>query len=271
MVRGLALFCGIAFMTVWTARAQIDPEPRQLLHLGVNQSLHDDGPQAHYLFYYWNMPDVPSTNQVLRLVIAPTYLDGELGFKNALGRNTDLAVGAFGGGFEYNYDEVRRGNYFRDESFDGHGGGANVSVYHLFNPTAKVPLNGLLRATVDYRTFDTSDDTAKSFVLPENQPFVTFRAGFRYGGHEPVLLPRLAFEISAWYELEHRTDSGTYGFDGDRRLEATSHRFWARAQLNYTSPRAEHYMVFGLMGGAVLNADRFSAFEDLKGVRVPFR
>src|SRR5712664_723402 len=191
------LLCCVALMTISAANAQIDPEPRQLLHIGVNQSLHDDGPQAHYLFLYWNTPDFPSTNQVLRLVIAPTYLDGELGFKNLLGENTDLAVGAFGGGFQNSYDEVRRGNYFRDESFDGHGGGANVSLYHLFNPGRTVPLNGVLHASVDYRTFDDTGDTANNFELPNDQPFVTLRAGFRYGGQEPLLFPRLGMEISA--------------------------------------------------------------------------
>ena len=89
---------------------------------------------------------------------------------------------------------------------------------------------------------------ADNFVLPENQPFITLRAGFRYGGQEPVLFPRLAMEISAWYELEHRTDDGGYGFDADRRLEATSHRFFGRAQLNYTLPKSEHFIVLGLMG-----------------------
>jgi len=267
-VRTFGYFSGITLTAVWTTHAQLDPEPRQLLHLGVNQSLHEDGPQAHYLFYYWNMLNVPSTNQVLRLILAPTYLDGQLGFKGLLGENTDLVLGAFGGGYAYDYDEVRRGNYYRDESFEGHGGGANVAVYHRFNPEAKVPLNGLLRATVDYRTFRDGHDTADNFVLPENQPFITLRAGFRYGGQEPVLFPRLAMEISAWYELEHRTDDGGYGFAADRRLEATSHRFFGRAQLNYTLPKSEHFIVVGLMGGAVLNADRFSAFR--VGGALPF-
>ena len=248
--------------------AQIDPEPRQILHLGVNQSLHDDGPQSHYLFYYWNMPDVPSTNRSLRLILAPTYLNAELGLKGLLGENTDFGVGLFGGGYDYDYDEVRRGNYYRDESFKGHGGGANVSVYHLFNPDAKVPLNGLVRATVDYRTFGEGRDTVDSFQLPDNQPFVTLRTGFRYGGHEPVLFPRLAMEISAWYELEHRTQSGRYGFNEDRPLESTAHRFFGRAQLNYTTPRSEHNILVGVMGGTVLNPDRFSAFR--VGGALPF-
>src|SRR5262249_53409820 len=104
-VRPFSFYCALTLICVWTARAQLDPEPRQLLHVGVNQPLHDDGPQAHYLFYYWNMPDVPSTNQVLRLVLAPTYVDGELGFKGLLGQNTDLGVSVFGGGYAYDYDE----------------------------------------------------------------------------------------------------------------------------------------------------------------------
>lgn len=265
---GFCLLWSLVLTAVWPAHAQLDPEPRQLLHLGLNQPLRNDGPQARYLFYYWNMPEVPTTNQVLRVVLAPAYLDGELGFKGLLGENTDLGLGLFGGGYAYSYDEVRRGNYYRDESFDGHGGGANVSVYHLFNPGSTVPLNGIVRASVDYRTFAKGSDTADNFAVPESQPFVSLRAGFRYGGIEPLLLPRLGFELSAWYELEHRTDSGAYGFNGDRRLEDTSHRFWGRAQLLYTIPRLEHYAVVGFMGGAVLNSDRFSAFR--VGGALPF-
>src|SRR4030095_15404476 len=264
----LNLFCGTALLFTSTSHATLDPEPRQLLHLGVNQSLHNDGPQAHYLFYYWNKPDFPATNQVLRLVFAPTYLDGDYGLKGILGENTDLGLGVFGGGFAHSYDEVRRGNYFRDESFDGHGGGANVTLYHLFNPAGKVPLHGLVRASVAYRTFDGTDDTANNFVVPENQPFFTLRTGFRFGGAEPVLPPQLGMEISAWYELEHRTDDGRYGFSGDRQLESTAHRFFGRALLHYTAPKSEHYMVLGLMGGAVLHADRFSAFR--VGGALPF-
>ena len=69
------------------------------------------------------------------------------------GENTDLGVGAFGAGFAHNYEEVRQGNYFREESFDGHGGGANISLYQLSNPGADVPLTGVLRATAEYRAF----------------------------------------------------------------------------------------------------------------------
>jgi len=47
----LAFSCAITLSAVGTSHAQLDPEPRQLLHLGVSQTLHDDdGPQARYLF-----------------------------------------------------------------------------------------------------------------------------------------------------------------------------------------------------------------------------
>ncbi|MCL4180349.1 MAG: hypothetical protein KJ072_21715 [Verrucomicrobia bacterium] len=251
-----------------SAQAQIDPEPRQLLHLGLNQSLHDDGPGAAYAFFYWNMPNVPSTNQTLRLTIAPVYVDSELAFKALLGDNTDLGVGLFGGAFANRYEEVRQGDYLRDESFDGHGGGVNVSLYHLFNPTAPIPLNGLLRVGADYRAFEDTDDTGDTFELPDNQPFLHLRAGFRWGGSEPVLRPRLAMEVSAWYELEHRTAGGRYGFTDDRELEPTAHRFLGRAQLNWTLPESEHYIWIGLMGGSVIGADRLSAYR--LGGALPF-
>jgi hypothetical protein len=154
-----AYACIAAALLTSTGYAQIDPEPRNLLQLGVNQSLHNDGPTAAYAFYYWNRPNVPATNMTLRLAIAPVYVDAELGFKGLLGQNTDLGVGVFGGGFYNSYYEVRQGNYYRDESFDGHGGGAALSVYHNFNPDATVPLNGIVRAGMNYHVFSDTSDT----------------------------------------------------------------------------------------------------------------
>ncbi len=40
----------ISLSAVWISHAQLDPEPRHLQHVGVSQSLHHDGPQAHDLF-----------------------------------------------------------------------------------------------------------------------------------------------------------------------------------------------------------------------------
>jgi hypothetical protein len=262
------ILCACIAAATLTAHAQIDPEPRSFVHLGFNQPLKDDGPQAAYAFYYLNMPQVPATNMTLRLAIAPLYLDGELGFKGLLGENTDLGVGLFGGGFANSYEEIRKGNYFRDESFDGHGGGASVSIYHLFNPAATIPLNGLLRGAVNYHWFDDNHDTAGNFERPKDQPFVTLRTGLRWGGKEPILAPRLSMEISGWYELEYRTDEGDYGFNNDRQLKSASHRFLGRAQLIYTTPQWEHYMALGLAAGTVLDVDRFSAHR--LGGALPF-
>jgi hypothetical protein len=260
--------CAAAALATSTGYAQIDPEERKLLQLGVNQSLHDDGPAAAYAFYYWNQPGVPATNMTLRLAIAPVYLDGELGFKGLLGENTDVGVGVFGGGFYNSYHEIRQGNYYRDESFDGHGGGAALSLYQLFNPGATVPLNGLVRAGMNYHVFSDASDTAGHFALPSSQPFYTLRTGLRWGGKEPLLTPRLAAELSVWYDLEYRPDHGTYGLEDDRELNSVSHRFLASARLIYTFPRSEHYLAFGLTGGAVINADRFSAYR--LGGALPF-
>jgi hypothetical protein len=257
-----------AVLLTSTGYAQIDPEERKLLQLGINQSLHNDGPAAAYAFYYWNQPDVPATNMALRVAIAPVYLDGELGFKGLLGENTDVGLGFFGGGFYNSYYEIRQGNYYRDESFDGHGGGGALSVYHLFNPNATVPLSGIVRAGVNYHVFSDTSDTADNFKLPSNQPFYTVRTGLRWGGKEPVLAPRLAAELSVWYDLEYRPDSGPYGFGGDRELKSVSHRFLGSARLIYTMPRSEHYLALGLTGGAVINADRFSAYR--LGGALPF-
>src|SRR5450432_1685909 len=119
--KAVCLPAGVALLMTasFTAQAQIAPAPRQLLHLGANASLTDSGPLGAYAFYYWNMPNVPTTNEVLRLVIAPVYVDSELGFQHLLGKNTDLAVGAFGGMFANSYQEVDHGQWFKNQSFDG--------------------------------------------------------------------------------------------------------------------------------------------------------
>jgi len=270
-IKSVALACALCacfLATISTGYTQIDPESRNLLQLGFNQSLHNDGPTAAYAFYYWNRPDVPATNTTLRLVIAPVYADAELGFKGLLAENTDLGVGVFGGGLFNSYQEVRQGNYYRDESFDGHGGGAALSLYHNFNPGATVPLNGIVRASMNYHAFSDSSDTANNFKLPGDQPFYTLHTGLRWGGKEPLLTPRLAAELSVWYDLEYRPDHGGYGFGGDRELNSSSHRFLGSALLIYTMPRSEHYLALGLMGGAVINADRFSAYR--LGGALPF-
>ena len=257
----LRALCALIAFAASTACAQIDPDARQLLHLGVNAPLNGNGPKGAYAFYYWNMPNIPTTNEVLRLAIAPTYIDSELGFKSLLGPNTDFAVGGAGGAFANSYTEVRQGIYYKDQSFDGYSAGLSASIYQLLNPGGMIPLSGILRETVTYNSWVEGGQTAENFVLPGNQPILTTRVGFRWGGKEPVLTPTLAMEVSAWYELEKRTDPGDYGYNNDRHLNSTSQRLFARTQMHFTTFHDQHYVVAGLQGGAAFDSDRLSCFR----------
>ncbi len=243
------------------ARAQIDPEKRQLLQLGYNQPLEGRGPIAGYAYYYLNEPDFPRTNQTLRLAVAPVYLDGELGLRGALGPQTDLAIGVAGGGFADSYSEIRGGVFFRQESFTGHGGEASLSVYHRFNPAQEIPLSGIVRGVAHYTVYQRDDRTAPGFVLPEDRTTLTLRTGLRWGGREPVISPSLAMEMSVWYEALLRSNPGRYGNNGDREVNGSSHLFWGRAMLIYTLPEWKHNFSLSLTGGASVEADRFSSYR----------
>ena len=259
-VRPLAGLAVLTFAT-YTVQAQIDPAPRQILHLGANASVTDSGPLGAYAFYYWNMPEFPTTNQVLRLVIAPGYVNSELGFKGLLGPQTDLGVGAFGGFFAENYNEVDDGKLYKDQSFQGDDVGANVSLYHRFNPDQKIPLTGVLRETVDYVMYAKNNNTGNFFAVPGNTPNFTTRAGFRWGGKEPVLAPTLAMEVSGWYELEHVGNDSSYGYFNDRQQNPNTQRFFGRAFVNYTTLKYQHYIVASLQGGGSADADRLSCYR----------
>src|SRR6516225_11383104 len=47
----IGLFCCVAFAAVSTTNAQLEPEPRQLIPIGVNQRVCNDCPGIRYLFY----------------------------------------------------------------------------------------------------------------------------------------------------------------------------------------------------------------------------
>src|SRR3954452_12399411 len=101
--------------------AQIDPVKRDLLQVGYNASFEGHAPLAAYAYFYHNQPNFLATNVTLRLAIAPTYLDSELGVSQIITPHTDLGFGIAGGGFADSYQEIRNGKYETDESFDGHG------------------------------------------------------------------------------------------------------------------------------------------------------
>ncbi len=244
------------------AFAQIDTTKRELIQLGYNQPLIGKGPLAAYAFYYLNKPNYfDHTNLTLRLALAPVYLDSELGISQALGPHTDLGIGVAGGGFADGYSEVRGGKYKEDESFLGHGGELSASVYHLFNPGARIPLHAVLRGAAHFTAFGDDTQTANDFVVPDDQPSFRFRMGLRWGGREPLMLPDLAMELSVWYEGEFRGEPGRYGYSGDRTLERESHNVWARALLTYTLPECKHNFGVNLTTGAGSDMDRLSAYR----------
>ena len=250
---------GILVALAPSASAQIDPVKRELIQLGYNYHLVGEAPLNAYGFYYFNRPQTLRSNLTLRLAIAPVYLDGELGV-SGIARNTDLGIGFAGGGFAESYFEFREGEWIKGESFTGHGGGPTVSLYHLLNPADLIPLSVALRVGPHYNAFE-RDETAATFELPDNQWSYSFRAGLRWGGREPLLSPRLAMEISGWYEALLRSEPGAYGFQGDRMLNEWVHNLWGRALLIYTIDDWEHQFEINLSGGHSWNADRFGAFR----------
>ena len=141
------------------ASGQIDPEKRRLLQLGYNQPLEGKSPVAGHGFFYYNKPEFTAPDRTLRLAIAPIYLDAELGFSQALGPNTDAAIGLAGGGFADTYSEIRRGRYLESESFIGHGGHLSGSIYHRLNPDYRIPLFLVARGEIGRAVYE-SDDTA---------------------------------------------------------------------------------------------------------------
>ena len=248
------------------AFGQIDPVKRQLLQVGYNGGLQGHAPLSVYAFYYYNKPQFIETNLTLRLAVAPTWLDSELGISRLLGENTDLGIGVAGGGFGDSFEEVRRGKFLPKESFNGHGGELNLSLYHLFNPSAKIPLNGVLRGIAHYSTYGATEDTAKNFRVPDDRGTFSVRTGLRWGGREPTLFPSLAMELSVWYQGEFRSPSGTYGYptnglSGDRSVRAQSHLFWGEALLAYQMEECKHSFYLSLTAGTSADADRFSAYR----------
>ena len=194
------------------------------------------------------------------MAIAPVFFDSELGLAHALGPNTDLGLGLSGGGFADSYNEVRGGKYRLEESFEGHGGGASLSLYHRFNPSQRIPLFGVVRGGAYYSTYAENEDTDHRFKPPDDRASANVRVGLRLGGKEPVLFPSVAMELALWYESLNRGDSGRYGFNGDREVNKSSQLFYTHAYLAYTFDRGDN-LSLSLTGGDSVEADRFSAYR----------
>jgi len=248
------------FLMNRAAHGQLDPERRELIQLGGNQALQGAAPIDAYAYYYLNEPNFFHTNVTLRLAVAPVYLDSETGFVGLLGPHTDFGLGLAGGGFADDYYEFHDGKYLPGESFFGNDVEGSASIYHLFNPGDRIPLTGVLRIKEHYSFYQT-DDTSPAFALPRDHSTVSWRAGLRWGGREPLLQPDVAMELSVWYEGQYRTGAGAYGFDGDRVLNEAPQLFWGRALLIYTLPDSRQRFEVSLTGGGSDQADRFSAYR----------
>jgi hypothetical protein len=253
---------GLVWAAGLSAPGQIDPQRRELIQLGYNQPIEGASPLAAYGFYLLNRPQfLDRSNLILRLAVAPVYVDGELGFRGLLGPQTDLGLGVAGGGFADSYTEIRQGTYHKAESFFGSGGSLSASVYHRFNPQGRIPIHGIVRASLHGTVYSDMDHTADNFQLPPDQLWSRVRAGLRWGGREPVLMTDVAMELSAWVESDFRTEPGCYGFGGDRRLEPNVQRFIARALFTYTLAETKHQFSLNCTGGTSWNADRLGAFR----------
>jgi hypothetical protein len=248
--------------------AQIDPVKRDLMQIGYNGAFEGRQPFSGYAFYYHNQPDfLKNTNLTLRLAVAPTYVDSELGVANALGNYTDFGAGAAGGAFADSYNEIHGGTFYSAQSFDGYGGEMSLSLYHLVDPGRLVPLNLVFRITPHYSAYG-RNDTAPDFALPADHLDGSVRTGLRFGGVEPTLFPALAMELSVWYEGHFRSNPGYYGYltPGDPNynpyhLNIQSHLFWAEAALSYTFSNTQQNVYLRLTAGTSVDADRFSAYR----------
>jgi hypothetical protein len=250
----------ILVLVTGVVKAQIDPISRSQLQIGYDQPVTGKGPQALYAYYYLNEPEFYATNLAMRVAVAPIYVDGELGIREIL-PHTDLGIGIAGGAFGDYYYEVRQGKYYREESFDGHGGGAAVSVYHLLNPGQLIPLNVVLRGGFRYSSYHETSRTDDDFELPEDRFTAYTRAGVRLAGIEPILFPDLAMELSAWYERQWRFSSTEYGFENDRRVNAAVDLYWLYAGLSYAWTNTGHKINIDITAGGSQNTDRFSAWR----------
>lgn len=260
-VRKVLIFLGAVLAFAPRTEAQVDPYRRNLLELGYDLPLTGQGPQALYLYYYYNRPDFLNTNTALRLAIAPAYVDSEIGFKQLLSPTTDVGLGFYGGAFGDNFYEVRRGDYIRAESFDGHGGGASLSIYQLLDPGRLIPVNLVFRSGAKYSTFARNSDTADTFVVPEDRVTGFFRTGVRVAGKEPTLYPDLGFELSFWFERQWRTGADPYGYANDREVNPAASLYWAYAGLNYTWTNSGNKISLAFTAGGSDDADRFNAWR----------
>jgi hypothetical protein len=258
----------VLLLTAVPAAAQIDPEPRLNLELGVEGPLKGDGPLSGYAFLLWNRPHFVEEDLYLRVLLAPTFLMSELVLDRWPTDGHAVGVGVAGGFFPYNFEEFRDGMHVEDESFWGHGGEANLSYYRRVLLGGLLPLEGQVRLKPQYVVYARNDTDAR-FRLPPDTAIFSGRVGLRLGGVPPELHPDLALEVSVWYEPSYRVEAGPYGFpERPQELEHFTQKAWARTGGIFTLFRRHTVQGF-FTAGTAENADALTSFR--LGSALPFR
>jgi len=250
--------------------AQPDPEGRRYLEMGVEGAIKGNGPAAPYAFLLWTRPNYPSEDYYSRLVIAPTYLEGELVRDRVLGwTGHAFGFGVSGGLFPYAFDDFRDGTYLAGRSFTGSGGGFYLAYYPHLELWDTLPLQGQLRLGATYVGYDKGGSTDSGFQLPQATPLYHARLGVRLGGKPPELLPKVAFGLSAWYEARYRVHADPYGLPGAQdTLEHWTDRAWVRFDLVATVAET-HTLSLTATAGTTTQTDKLSTFR--MGAALPFR
>jgi len=208
----------------------IDPVKRELLQFGYNQPIQGAPPLSAYAFYYYNSPGAfHQTNMTWRLALAPVYADAELGIRGIFDKDTDLASDWPAAGMPTAITKSARA-IISSRNLHGNGISGSTSLYHLFNPDDRIPLNGILRAQIHFADYLKDDTTDPNFVLPKTDErecqdrFPVWRTG---AGD----VARPGMELSLWYEGSFRLAPESYGYNNDRSVRSSSHLFWGRALL----------------------------------------
>ena len=252
------------------AGAQPDPEGRLNLELGLEAAAKGNAPVSPYAFLLWTRPQYPAEHFYSRLVLAPTYLEGELVRDQVFGwTGHAVGFGLSGGLFPYGFDDFQEGRYLPRHSFTGSGGGFHLAYYPHVELADSLPLQGQLRLGATFVGYDKGADTASGFQLPQETPLYFGRVGVRLGGRPPELLPTVALGLSLWYEARYRQHADPYGLPGARdSLEHWTDRAWGRLDLIATVAET-HTLSLTATAGTTTRTDKLSTFR--MGAALPFR
>lgn len=222
LILSCSIFCGVA-------AAEIDPEPRANLEVGVEAPMRGNGPLGGYGLFLWNQPHFRDENLYLLTIISP-YLYGEV-IRDKWPADGHAVGASIGGGFLINdFDQVINGSHAENESFRGHGADAALSYYLRPDPIGGImPVEGIVRFATSFAHYERGGDTDPAYTLPQNGFIHSARVGMRIGGVPPELLPEEALEFSLWHEAGYREKTGLYGLP--ERQQDTRHltqQSWAR-------------------------------------------